>query len=448
MANVILVAGLGYGDEGKGSIVDYLTRTRSAGLVVRYNGGAQAAHNVVDGFRHHTFAQFGSGTLAGAATFLSRYMLVNPGALINEAKHLEALGEHDIFERLIIEEGALITNPFQIAANRLKEIARAGGRHGSCGMGIGETMADSLAEPELALRVEDLAGAGGWRTLTQKLRWSQARKVEELREQAADLRGNRAAMREWAVLTDPNLARECAHRYNEFFELPWFMAGRSFLQSRLEDEPGAVIFEGAQGVLLDQDYGFQPYSTWTDTTFTNAYRLLEDYEGQITRLGVVRAYGTRHGAGPFPTEDPTLDLPDQHNGWGDWQQGFRVGHFDALTFDYALRAIGEVDALALTHLDCLSGPQRLCTAYELPDGTTVSRILVSSDPDDQEPRTRTVMTAQPKYNVLGVRALVNSIETAANVGPSVGIRSYGPEAKDKVETGGRRAQVRETAAAV
>src|SRR5512147_2617059 len=94
---VILVADLGYGDAGKGSIVDYLTRQRPAHTVIRYNGGAQAAHNVIDpGGAHHTFAQFGSGTLVpGVRTYLSRFMLVDPLNLMHEERHLQTLGITD-----------------------------------------------------------------------------------------------------------------------------------------------------------------------------------------------------------------------------------------------------------------------------------------------------------------------------------------------------------------
>src|SRR5262249_276861 len=118
-AAVTLVAGLGFGDEGKGSIVDFLVRKTGARMVVRYNGGAQAAHNVIanDGGRerHHTFAQFGSGTLAGADTLLSRFVHVNPLSLFSEARHLSTLGIHDPLSRVHIERGAHVTTPFHVA---------------------------------------------------------------------------------------------------------------------------------------------------------------------------------------------------------------------------------------------------------------------------------------------------------------------------------------------
>ncbi|MCB0152481.1 MAG: adenylosuccinate synthetase, partial [Caldilineaceae bacterium] len=159
MHQAILTVDLGFGDAGKGSIVDFLTRETAAHTVVRYTGGAQAGHRVVTdgpGAQEHVFAQFGSGTLAGAATHLSRFMLVDPLAMEAEAAHLHSLGI-DAFGRTTIDRGARIITPFQRAANRLKELARGAARHGSCGMGIGETAADALALGERTLRAGDLA---------------------------------------------------------------------------------------------------------------------------------------------------------------------------------------------------------------------------------------------------------------------------------------------------
>ncbi|MGE3913811.1 MAG: adenylosuccinate synthetase, partial [Chloroflexota bacterium] len=116
-----ILVGLGFGDEGKGAWTDYLARTEPVHTVVRFNGGAQAGHNVVtpDG-RHHTFAQFGSGTLVrGVNTHLSRYMLVNPLAMLKEDEALQALGVTDALRRTSIDRRALLTTPIQVAANRL-----------------------------------------------------------------------------------------------------------------------------------------------------------------------------------------------------------------------------------------------------------------------------------------------------------------------------------------
>lgn len=131
---------------------------------------------------------------------------------------------------------------------------------------------------------------------------------------------------------------------------------------------GSVVFEGAQGVLLDEWHGFHPYTTWSTTTFANAEALLAESGRSCParRLGVVRAYTTRHGPGPHMTEDRELAalLPEPHNGTGAWQGAFRVGHFDAVAHAYAVEVCGGVDALALTHLDA---PAR-CPALRLVRG--------------------------------------------------------------------------------
>src|SRR5919198_6502476 len=158
MAKAWLLVDLTYGDAAKGATVDFLARREPVHTVVRFNGGPQAGHNVVtpDG-RHHTFAQFGSASFVpGVLTYLSRFVLVNPLNAFREAAHLRAVGAADAFDRLVVHPDCLVITPYHVAANRLREIARGAGRHGSCGMGIGETVADSLDSPDEALRARDL----------------------------------------------------------------------------------------------------------------------------------------------------------------------------------------------------------------------------------------------------------------------------------------------------
>ncbi|HEY7215209.1 MAG TPA: adenylosuccinate synthetase, partial [Thermoanaerobaculia bacterium] len=134
-----LLVDLGFGDAGKGLLTDFLVRRSGATVVVRYNGGAQAGHNVVtpDG-RHHTFAQLGSGSfVAGVRTFLSRHVVVHPTALLAEAAALRAKGVGDALDRVRLSERALVITPFHQAAGRLRELARGAARHGSCGVGVG-----------------------------------------------------------------------------------------------------------------------------------------------------------------------------------------------------------------------------------------------------------------------------------------------------------------------
>ncbi|MGC7098720.1 adenylosuccinate synthetase [Amycolatopsis lurida] len=321
----VVVVGLGFGDEGKGAVVDALCAARPTTAVIRFNGGAQAAHNVVAEGRHHTFSQFGAGTFAGVPTHLSRFVLVEPFALATEARQLEAAGVRNPLTLLSVDGRALLTTPFHIHANRAREDARGDLRHGSCGKGIGETVWYSLREPGDAPTVADCARPSVLR-----------RKLDALARFYAPL------------ATPPHSVDELVSLYRDFADA--VRTTDSGEAARLADR-GRVVFEGAQGVLLDEHHGFHPHTTWSTTTPHNARELLAGRPHTV--LGVVRTYHTRHGAGPFPTEDPAVlaRFPERHNGTGEYQGAWRAGHLDATLLDYAIAACDGVDALAVTHLD-------------------------------------------------------------------------------------------------
>mgnify|MGYP001811918586 CR=1 FL=1 len=130
----IVTVGLGFGDEGKGATVDFLTRELNAELVIRYSGGAQAGHNVqlTDG-RRHTFSQFGSGTFAGAKTYLGPRMVICPSTLVPEAEHLQRLGVRQPKSLLTAHPDCLLATDAHRFMNRLRELDRGADRHGSCG---------------------------------------------------------------------------------------------------------------------------------------------------------------------------------------------------------------------------------------------------------------------------------------------------------------------------
>lgn len=361
-----LITDLQYGDAGKGSLVDYLVRQHRAHTVVRYNGGSQAAHNVItpDG-RHHTFAQFGSGLfVAGTRTHLSRYMLVDPLAMRAEAHHLESLGVRAIFERTTIDRDCPVITPYQQAINRLRELARGDARHGSCGMGVGETMADYLTHGSQVVFAGDLADVPVLRRKLRFLRDLKWAALEALREALPDTPPVREMI---GIFDDPDFIPACCDVYADFATAVALVDHRHF--ARVMAQAGTVIFEGAQGVLLDEWHGFHPYTTWSTTTLKNADTLLKDvaYAGEITRYGLVRGYMTRHGAGPFVTEDAALTraIPDQHNGHNAWQRAFRIGHFDAVAIRYAAQVVGALDGLVVSNLDRMVGlPQwRIATHY-------------------------------------------------------------------------------------
>ena len=396
MSEHVIVADLGYGDAGKGTVVDWLCATRPVHAVVRFNGGAQAAHNVLaaDG-RHHTFAQFGSGTLRGVPTHLSRFVVVDPMALSAEAAHLVRLGVPDPFGLLTVHRDCLLATPYHIEAGRRRELARGAERHGSCGMGVGEAMAYALSHGSLAPRAGDSPA-----TLTRKL----------------------GVLREALGVDGPPVA-DCVAAYRAFAARVRLVDSTDELLRR-----GPVVFEGAQGVLLDENHGFDPYTTWSTTTFANALELLGG--AGAVRLGVLRTYTPRHGPGPLVTEDPTLELPERHNGTGPWQGPFRVGHFDAVAHRYAVAVTGGVDGLALTHLD--ARVSRLCHAYEgaADEGPAHEGPAYETDLQvgDGTALTARLLRAKPVY---GDAVTDWPAAVADALGAHVWVGSYGPTSADK-----------------
>ncbi|MFC5289834.1 adenylosuccinate synthetase [Actinokineospora guangxiensis] len=341
MRGHVVVVGLGFGDEGKGAVVDALCAARPTEAVVRFNGGAQAAHNVIVGGTHHTFSQFGSGTFAGVPTHLSRFVLVEPFALAEEARRLAAIGVADPLRLVSAAGSALLTTPFHIHANRAREDARGDRRHGSCGKGIGETVWYSLlgaAAPGEVVEGQRVIGAPG-----------EAPRVADCADPAALRRKLDALARFYAPLAEPrHTVAELVGVYRDFAAAVRITDAAEV--GRLADR-GRLVMEGAQGVLLDQHHGFHPHTTWSSTTPVNARELLEGREHTV--IGVTRTYHTRHGAGPLPTEDAALleRYPERHNGTGEYQGAWRVGHLDAALLDRAIAVCDGVDALAVTHLD-------------------------------------------------------------------------------------------------
>lgn len=444
-----IVVDLGYGDAGKGTIIDYLTRHHNAHTVVRFNGGAQAAHNVItpDG-KHHTFAQFGSGMfLPDVRTFLSRFMLVEPYAMFNEADHLHALGVHHVFARTDLDRRALIITPFHQAANRLREVARGNARHGSCGLGIGETMADWLKVGDDMIFAGNLPHA---HTVKRKLRRLRDAKWAEIADIRAQVVGNTQANAHLEVFTDDHLIDIATENYAYLAE-QLNLVDEDALKARLNRD-GTVLFEAAQGILLDEWYGFAPYTTWSTTTFENAETLLNsaDYDGERTRIGVLRAYFCRHGAGPFVTEDEGLRpfTPEPHNVTSEWQQAFRVGYFDLVAAKYALKITGKVDDFALTHIDRIANfpEHKLCTAYRFNDDPAllddyfvhdnglISAIMVKSPPDlaHQTRLAQLLFDCTPVYEMLNATTIdpyLSAIETCLQT--PITLLSAGATAEDK-----------------
>ena len=351
----IAVIDLGYGDGGKGTLIDYLARRHNAHTVVRFNGGSQAGHNVVtpDG-RHHTFSSFGSGTFVGAHTHLASPVLVSPLGMQREAQRLESVGVSNPLALMTVHRDCRIVTGFHLAANQLRELALGDRRHGSCGVGIGETMHDDHEHPDDTIYARDLLDAA---TLTAKLYRVLERKRTELATLIRELATHPQAEVPFNLLTIPNMVDALADAYRSVAQR-LTIVDEAF-ERDLFARKDAILFEGAQGVLIDEHVGFHPHTTWSTCTPKNVRDLFDrvapEQTSELRITGVTRAYMVRHGAGPLPTEDPELAsyLRDAHNVTGPWQGHVRYGWFDAPLLRYAMDACGPIDDIAVTCVDHL-----------------------------------------------------------------------------------------------
>lgn len=323
------VIGAGYGDEGKGLMTDALAaRLGPESFVIRFNGGAQAGHTVVmpDG-RRHVFHHVGSGSFAGATTGLSKHFVSNPHVLSEELAQLAGLG---VRPRIVADERGLLTTPWDMMINQFIEEERGTARHGSCGLGVGETVERSL-RPEYATTLADLRGD------VDVLRT----RFEAIRSEWVPKRLTRLGVPQlWLknrglIMAPKTLERALAEAVG--------MLEHVDIAPRLAPPKGApVIFEGAQGLMLDQTIGHFPYVTRSNTGLLNIADVME--ECGMERLEVfymTRAYVTRHGAGPLAHEQPgppSERFSDPTNVPNPWQGTLRFGLLDLDVLGRAIRA--------------------------------------------------------------------------------------------------------------
>jgi adenylosuccinate synthase len=442
------VLGLGFGDCGKGHFIDALTRRWQAHTVVRFSGGAQAGHNVMtlassnsQGL-HHTFSQFSAGTLApGTRTVLLDPMVVHPTALLVEAEALGRKGIHDALSRLQIDAQCRITTPYHQAAGRLRERLRGTAAHGTCGVGVGETVRHALAHPAQALRYADLAPTTTTQTQTTLDR------LQAIRE---------TLLAEFSLLCSDKSPEEFQTLQDESLAAKWLTTARALarqcppaspdvLHAQLT-QPGCVLFEGAQGILLDEWRGFHPHTTWSSITTTAVEQAIArvGISAPVEHHGVLRTYLTRHGTGPLPTHDPSLDekLPEPHNHSDGWQGQFRRGHPDTILLRYALESIGPLSGLLISHLDIfergvrLKWCERYVTASLSKSAPNLDRILLSSGEDlaHQSTLTALLQNARPQYAAEPIDSAQSFVERLASVTslPLI-LRSHGPICADARE---------------
>lgn len=333
MAAVVIV-GAQWGDEGKGKITDYLAE--KADMVVRYQGGSNAGHTVVVNGQEYRLHLIPSGILyPGKTCVIGNGVVVDPEVLVQELEGLEARGV-DV-SGLRISQAAHLVLPYHRLLDGLDEDRRGGGRIGTTRRGIGPAYLDKVARR--GLRVIDLYNP------------------QRFRQQLAD---NLAAVNETLAAAgqptlDPDLLAE---RYLGLGEkLKPFVTDTSLLINRALDAGAKVIFEGAQGTLLDLDHGTYPYVTSSYPVAAGACLGSGVGPTRIDRvIGVVKAYCTRVGEGPFPTElsgEEGECLRERGREYGTTTgRQRRCGWLDAVALRYAVRVNG-LTGLAVTKLDVL-----------------------------------------------------------------------------------------------
>ncbi|MCM0082387.1 adenylosuccinate synthetase [Geomonas sp. Red32] len=298
MKTAKVVIGAALGDEGKGLMTDYFASAYgSDALVVRFNGGGQAGHTVtVPSGASHVFGHIGAGTFAGAPTYLSRFFVVNPLLFFKERDQLLRVLPGSL-PPVYADRDALVTTPFDMLLNQAAETMRGAGRHGSCGVGFGETIERCL-DPRYRTTVADLEDLPGLRRKLMEIRESYlprrlaALGIGELDERFGTLIGSGLLVS--GFLEDA-----------EAFAGQVVVTGADLLR-----QPRQLVFEGAQGLLLDETHEWFPHVTRSRTGLYNASILAR--EAGIESLDVTyvsRAYLTRHGAGPLPFELPGKPYP-------------------------------------------------------------------------------------------------------------------------------------------
>jgi len=347
-----VIVGAQWGDEGKGKIVDLLAE--HCDLVCRYNGGPNAGHKIVADGETYKVQHIPSGVLRGKECVIGAGCVIDPAVLVDELDYLAARGVH--IDRLHLSTNAHVIMPWHVAIDQGVERRLGKLKIGTTKRGIGPTYADKAFR--LGIRVQDLLDP---KILRQKLEVALAEKNVWL---------------ERVYGAAPLELEELAARYEEYAQrLRPYITDTSLLVDRALRDGKAVLLEGAHATLLDLDHGTYPFVTSSTTIAGGAAPGIGIGPTRIDEVvGVAKAYVTRVGAGPFPTE---IEGPDQERlrelggefGTVTGRER-RCGWLDLVALRYAARLNGFT-SLALTKLDVLSAFAEIpvCVRYLLPDGS-------------------------------------------------------------------------------
>ncbi len=424
----IVVVGAQWGDEGKGKVVDYLAA--SFDYVARCQGGHNAGHTVIYNGRRFILQLTPCGILRpGKHAVIGAGVVVDPAALVGELDQLARAGI-EVHGRLHLSNRAHLIFPYHRQLDKLAEAALGEAKIGTTSRGIGPAYEDKMARR--GLRVCDLMEPDSFRS---KL----ARVVKEKNTLCE------------AAFGEPVQIAGLAEQYLELAErLRGFVADTSALLDGALREGKKVMFEGAQGTMLDIDHGTYPFVTSSNATVGGACTGLGVAPTRITGVvGVTKAYTTRVGGGPFPTEMPDLEarqVRDRGNEYGAVTgRPRRCGWLDLMMLRYAVM-INGIDSLVVTKLDVFdTQPEiQVCTGYTY-KGTPLSEMPAEAEKYERvQPRYRTLKGWQAETS--GIRELARLPQAARDylrfisdeLGVEIGMISTGPERDATIVTEGTR----------
>lgn len=321
---VSAVIGANYGDEGKGHTVHHLADSNT--LVVRFNGGAQAGHTVVSRQgRRHVFHHIGSGTFDGADTFLSQYFIVNPILFVPE--HFALVAHHCQSPDVYIDPRAVVTTPYDMMINQAMEQARGRGRHGSCGTGINETVVRSMHR-KFRLTADMLGNEPALRAYLDEIRrvWVPSR--------AKDVGLDLSRL---PYLSDDRICEAFVRDSQATVVHARLATAEELFGPDTDiDRYEHILFEGAQGLRLDERSHDFPHVTRSRTGLENVLRIIDDVwldDNTIDVYYVTRPYLTRHGEGPLlgELEGPPFErIRDETNVPNMFQGSIRFAHLDII----------------------------------------------------------------------------------------------------------------------
>lgn len=345
----IVVVGTQWGDEGKGKVTDYLGQ--KADLVVRYAGGNNAGHTIEFGGNKYALKLIPSGIFSGADVVMANGMVINPKAFLEEKKYLDDAGIDT--SKINISNRAHVILPYHMEIDKIQEDRRGDNKIGTTQKGIGPCYVDKYQR--IGIRMAEFIDEELFLTRLQEV--LPAKKIEF-----------------------PELTCTVEEVYNEYKEYAKLIKGyvkdtAELIESYYEDGKN-VLFEGAQGAMLDIDYGTYPFVTSSHPGSNGVPEGTGIGPGYVDgSIGIVKAYTTRVGSGPFPTElfNETADTIREvgHEYGTVTKRPRRIGWFDAVVVNQA-RRMSSLTGISLMLLDVLTGIDELkiCTAYKL-DGKII-----------------------------------------------------------------------------